>query len=451
MPKKKQPRNAFFYFMMDYKARCERNGERFPNGLRDVQIEAGPEWDALPANEKKKYQDMAKDEKSKSKGEAVKVTCWHTPFKVVDDQIDEQERSKHEMNNYIENKIQSLSTVKLLAEQKFYLIHVNYFCISEGECHHPAELAISEFSIREGVTNVFNTIIEPGIPLGYRHEALQKAEKSHKIPIENNGGEKDFCKILSHVKSFLEPGRVANGGVYPPMYTVEDLIILNTSITAVKSVMKNLLDAGMVEENLFPIYSLEKLFLELRRAVRQLNDEEDLASIPEISVVKSELEKDIFNLQGNIACQFHYNEEAVENCSKSFVQRWAYMICDHCCLGLEIPVIQGKHIPLNADVNFQQRRLEEQEQKPTPKSRIDRSSKPPATTYSWVPREQDPLPRPQKTADLAAMLPPRNEFGFASEEDFPSIALGRGRGRVNQRGNGRGGNGTLSFAAATKK
>lgn len=44
MPKKKQPRNAFYFFMLEFKARCERNGERFPNGLRDVQEEAGPEW-----------------------------------------------------------------------------------------------------------------------------------------------------------------------------------------------------------------------------------------------------------------------------------------------------------------------------------------------------------------------------------------------------------------------
>lgn len=43
MPKK-QPKNSFYFFMLDYKARCERNGERFPNGLRDVQGPAGEEW-----------------------------------------------------------------------------------------------------------------------------------------------------------------------------------------------------------------------------------------------------------------------------------------------------------------------------------------------------------------------------------------------------------------------
>lgn len=43
MPKK-TPRNAFYFFMLDYKARCERAGEKFQLGLRDVQGPAGDEW-----------------------------------------------------------------------------------------------------------------------------------------------------------------------------------------------------------------------------------------------------------------------------------------------------------------------------------------------------------------------------------------------------------------------
>uniref|UniRef100_A0A1B6J7Z9 HMG box domain-containing protein n=1 Tax=Homalodisca liturata TaxID=320908 RepID=A0A1B6J7Z9_9HEMI len=458
MPKKKTPRNAFYFFMLDYKARCERNGERFPNGLRDVQLEAGPEWNVLPANEKKKYEDMAKEEKARLKGDSSnKLTCWHTPYKVVDDEKDEEERFKNEMNSYIENTVSSLASKKLLAEHKFYLVHVNYFCITEGECYHPAELAVSEFSLAEGIIDVYSTIISPGnIPLGYRHNAMQNAENSHKIPIDDNGGEKNFYNILIAVKNILQRGRASNGGMYPPMYTMPDNVSLNTSISAVRSVMKNLLssDTEDYDENMFKIYSLEKLFLELRQACKKLSESEEddaEAAIPAMSIARTELEKDVFNFIPNIACPFHYDEEAVEYCSKSYVQRWVYLICDHCCGPLDITIVQGKHIPLNADVNFQKKKLEEKKETEVcskPITWVDHS-KVSASASTWVPREQAPLPRPQRQSNTAQLLSKSNEFGYSSE-DFPSIPLGRGRGRGTPRGNGRG-NSPLSFAAATRK
>lgn len=43
-PKKKQPRNAFYFFMVERKGHYERNGERFPNGLKDVAELVDTEW-----------------------------------------------------------------------------------------------------------------------------------------------------------------------------------------------------------------------------------------------------------------------------------------------------------------------------------------------------------------------------------------------------------------------
>lgn len=45
MPKK-PPKGAFFFFLMDYKKRCEQNGERFPDGLKNEYLKenAGAEW-----------------------------------------------------------------------------------------------------------------------------------------------------------------------------------------------------------------------------------------------------------------------------------------------------------------------------------------------------------------------------------------------------------------------
>lgn len=43
MPKK-QPKNAFFFFMCAYMKREQNRGRRFPNGLADVSAPASDEW-----------------------------------------------------------------------------------------------------------------------------------------------------------------------------------------------------------------------------------------------------------------------------------------------------------------------------------------------------------------------------------------------------------------------
>lgn len=50
--------------------------------------------------------------------------------------------------------------------------------------------------------------------------------------------------------------------------------------------------------------------------------------------------------------QFHCNmEEKYQNCSLSVVQRYVYIICDHCCYYLNIGIIPGKHSRIKCDTN----------------------------------------------------------------------------------------------------
>lgn len=61
--------------------------------------------------QKKKYNDMAKEEKARTKnGTSYKETNNHTPFSLIDRQKKEEEDEKNEMTAWIENKISSLST-----------------------------------------------------------------------------------------------------------------------------------------------------------------------------------------------------------------------------------------------------------------------------------------------------------------------------------------------------
>jgi hypothetical protein len=42
--KKKQPKNAFYFFMVDYRRQQEVKGVTFPGGLKEVADKAAPIW-----------------------------------------------------------------------------------------------------------------------------------------------------------------------------------------------------------------------------------------------------------------------------------------------------------------------------------------------------------------------------------------------------------------------
>jgi len=53
MPKlKKPPKNAFTFFMQERKGQLERQGHRFPNGLKDVAGMVHDEWKVSTLNVK---------------------------------------------------------------------------------------------------------------------------------------------------------------------------------------------------------------------------------------------------------------------------------------------------------------------------------------------------------------------------------------------------------------
>lgn len=61
---------------------------------------------------KKKYEDLAKEEKARAKsGLSYRETNMHHSFASIDRQKKEEEDERNEMNSWIENKVSSLSTI----------------------------------------------------------------------------------------------------------------------------------------------------------------------------------------------------------------------------------------------------------------------------------------------------------------------------------------------------
>nr|CAD7439365.1 unnamed protein product [Timema bartmani] len=95
-------------------------------------------------------------------------------------------------------------------------------------------------------------------------------------------------------------------------------------------------------ENNFRVLPLMKLFYEMRNACSSSE------RFPKISLAEAELEKDVFAYTPKIGCEFHEKYDANIYCSLSLVRRWGFLIADHCCKFLNIPLKDGFHCPVRS-------------------------------------------------------------------------------------------------------
>ncbi|PNF15261.1 hypothetical protein B7P43_G01039 [Cryptotermes secundus] len=346
--KKKQPKNAFYFFMVHFRNLEEAKGVKFHDGWKDVSEKAGPIWKNMHPDEKWIYEEEARKARGRDKNNLeCKFTSQGKSFAQVEREKNEAYEQNIRMTQEIEGTVRSLDISTSLPTYPFHLIHVNYYCRQENGMYTPCEVALSEFTLMDGVRKVYHTLINPGnIPLGYKYEAERQSAETHQIPVppEEFGGETDYVKILLTIKQFLTgPG----GSKYPmpPLYTqpnCEDVV---------KNVLYRLEDCIRTdyssESDTFRVYPLPKLFYELRNAC--ISDKPGAPGFPVYSLAERELERDVFSFTQGISCKFHDGTDAVQHCSLSYVRRWGFIILDHCCKDLGIELIPGEHCPRHAD------------------------------------------------------------------------------------------------------
>ncbi|KAJ9575906.1 hypothetical protein L9F63_007218 [Diploptera punctata] len=340
--KKKQPKNAFYFFMVDYKSKQENKGKRFPGGLKEVADKAAPIWKALGPDDKFIYEEEARREKERDKSNLEnKFTTQGKSYAQVEREKNEQLEQYSKMMNEIQSTVNSLDAETTLTTYPFHIIHVNYYCRQENGVYTPCEIALAEFNFAEGVRRTYHTLINPGqIPLGYKYEAVSLSKETHQIPVppDEFGGETDYYKVFTNVKRFV----MGKKGKYLfPYYTRQD------SVDAVKSVLSKLQE-DFSEKIEFRIYPLTTLFFELRNACVSVQDGQ---GFPAYSLAERELDRDVFNFTRGISCEFHEETDALPYCSLSCVKRWSYLIMDHCCMDLGIDLKPGQHCPMQADVS----------------------------------------------------------------------------------------------------
>ncbi|CAG5082867.1 Similar to mael: Protein maelstrom homolog (Culex quinquefasciatus) [Cotesia congregata] len=313
MPEKKK-KSGFYYFMLDFK-KAEENNAMF----NFIQF-------ALSFAEKKRYNEMAKYKRGGGNSEE-KLTGIGESLKLVE----KREQERH------------------LQETPFYIIHVNWYYtktnVEDNSVDYiPAEFAVVEFRLNEGIKRIYQDILKIKIETGYTREAMEHSDATHKIDVNNNVPETKFEDLYTKFHNFLtsqdRPTLSASGQKLPILYTTRRIE------NVVRCFLNRMTEAAGVPHNTFNLYSLDYLFGTL---MMHLNDNFPKES-NRASLAEAEFDKDAFIFTSNIECAYHRNIEGTsEHCSQSVVTQWSYAICDYCCLILGINMINGKHRPYRID------------------------------------------------------------------------------------------------------
>lgn len=332
---KKAPANGFYYFMLEFK---QRQGQTHKS-MRDVADVAGTHWKNMSTDQKRPYEDKAKRDKHNTKytsiNENIDVLKREDMAKV-----DRENKMKANIKNTVANNVD----LGLLADTSFYLIHINdfFYCRSDKR-HYPAEIALLRFNLNYGVldSNIYHVITQPGrLPLGYAAEAKDRAAESHQLPYPFEDDACNFGEIMENIRQFLKVDFNAAESSCPPMYTCEK------DFDKVDNILDFFCDDyGYVREH-FKLYETECLLYHLRNREGPI--------WPSISNAKMELEKDPYNFTCGIGCEVHETSDIGYHCSRSYVVRTAFTICDCVCPDMGIALIPGQHVPANTAETLRQ-------------------------------------------------------------------------------------------------
>ncbi|XP_075158623.1 protein maelstrom 1-like [Haematobia irritans] len=337
-PNKNQKPNAFMVFTLEWKSKCGRE----ISTAEATQL-AGEIWKNMDADQRAPYKERAKEAKMLfSRSAAEKLTSTGVPVSQIEKERRDQEDKEFRMKRDIESTVKKSVNSDKLEKQSYYFIMVNYFTKTlKGGVYVPAELAICKFSLQDGVSRVYHTLINPGVNIyGHQYEAQHHADNTHNLPLPPSAlGDKNLGNIYNQVLDFVRDPVTKE---YAPIYTHRDCIHI------VESVL-DFLKADTAANNIdLKVYPIQYLFFIMKEATCDVGEVKKPGSF---YITDAYFERDFFEYQIGIGCQFHEDIDKCKYCTQSYVTRWGYMFCDYMCGDLAIRMEPGRHCPINTNLN----------------------------------------------------------------------------------------------------
>ncbi|XP_068631257.1 protein maelstrom homolog [Battus philenor] len=426
MPKK-PPKNAFYFYMLDFKQQEKEKGIEYEN-LAKVAIAADPSWKQASPAVRAKFEEMARKAKQKLGVPEKKYTSTGISFAEIEQREMEIQNAQQAEIEDIKNMV-ALSCIQgnILTED-FYVMDVNYYCKTSTQ-YVIGESTVLRFNIKDGIKDNYHEIINPGsIPLGYAYDVKQGCMELGLDMPDENVPRSNYMQILANIIDYLKQ-KNTNSNVLPPIFTMPNMVL------PVKDFFLQMCNRAAEDETLFRIYRLDTLFYNLINIIKTRGNE----GFPKESLALSQLKKDLFKYTPGLGCEHHEEADKSINCTLAKVKRMTFTILDSCCPIAGIDLVPGQHLPLDFDMDGIITIKEKKkgrippsiasfaEPPPCNSSMINDSDSSLKSGISEVKREKrvhQPLRLPK--TDYSQIIRPAPEL---TESNFPTLSAGRGRGR----------------------
>ncbi|XP_013102997.1 protein maelstrom 1 [Stomoxys calcitrans] len=335
---KQQKPNGFMVFTLDW-----RNKYGKSMSIPEATAEAGRIWKTMDAEQRAPYIKQAKG------GDMVvgnnvreKLTCTGAPLSLVEKERYDQETKELQAKRDIENIIRKSVQKGQFEWQSHFFIMANYFTKTMRDgVYVPAEIAVCRFSLRDGVQEVYQTLINPGFNIyGHRYEAQHHSDTTHGLPLPPNAmGDTNLGKIYNDILDFI---RFPDSDKYSPVYTHRDCIHIVESIL---DFLKTDSEANNIDVK---VYSIQHLLFTMKKVTCEAGEIEKPTSF---YITDAYFDRDFFEFHSGIGCQFHEDKDKCKYCTQSYVTRWGFMFADYMCHDIAIALVPGRHCPENTNVN----------------------------------------------------------------------------------------------------
>ncbi|XP_017155254.2 protein maelstrom 2-like [Drosophila miranda] len=251
---------------------------------------------------------------------------------------------KCEMHRHIDRIICGAKNALDLQQQEYNIVAFNYFA-NTGSVYVPAEYATCRYSLKEGISAVYSTLIDPGqLIFGQSHQARQHSRETHKLPLPPSALGTKMGKLY---KKFIDGFPEVCEGDPIIMYTPTDQIPM---VKACFAYLECEADDNEAITKSILIYDIQYLLYALKKAAFGITGK------PNINInlhgTSTYFQQDRFEYTAGIACEYHEEIDCTSYCAKSMVKRWCYIFSDFICEDLDIRLKPGKHIPAVTKPNY---------------------------------------------------------------------------------------------------
>jgi piRNA pathway germ-plasm component len=262
--------------------------------------------------------------------------------------LEKLEENKMMIEDYLQHNCDTVD----LDFQKFYFFSVEYYCIFKNVIF-PAEIAMSKFSIKDGVHDTLQYMVNPGsLPKELELSAQLYADENHRRKLPPNiEGETSNKMILNAILNFMDI-RVYNRAknmIYVFVHNEK----IDTNYANAAQLTLNQLAMGTIFENRFRVLPAELLLFKLskyRALMRQKLTESKFKTFLTVDAAKEAMLRDKY-IYSTSGCMFHMGINWSHKCCLSKVRRIGYSFAEHCMFSFE-KKYPGFHCPADECDNF---------------------------------------------------------------------------------------------------